>query len=156
MRVIHYTPREIMWERKENLHCECHGVHDMQEGRDWPHSKNGGSSKLDYAKLLTDTYNVLERHRVWSKIFREYSIRVLAFGSDLMPALSEHCRSNSPATDGQIPCRHLGRISPPRPSLGGPPLDYRAKRSTEEAQRVPHPDLVMGFGRRGNSHTNTQ
>lgn len=100
-RVIHYTSREIMWECKENLNCECHGVHGMQEGRDWPHSKNGGSFKLDYAKLLTNTDNVLERHRVWSQIVREYSVRVLAFGSDRMPALS--------GIAGQIRLPQMGR-----------------------------------------------
>jgi hypothetical protein len=84
-RIVHYTERELIWECKERLWCECQGI---ELGRDWDSGKHDGNFKLDHARVLEKTDNAGERFKQWTMIVDQYTSRSLTFDSDRLPALS--------------------------------------------------------------------
>ncbi|ETN42208.1 uncharacterized protein HMPREF1541_04149 [Cyphellophora europaea CBS 101466] len=84
-RIVHYTQHELVWECKEALRCECHGI---ESGKGWDSGKYEGNFKLDHARVIQKTDNIQERYTQWMMVVNQYTARSLAFDSDRLPALS--------------------------------------------------------------------
>ncbi|KAK5230881.1 hypothetical protein LTR99_003901 [Exophiala xenobiotica] len=83
-RVIHYTEHEIMWECKQDLHCECQGI---KNERQWQ-GMRPSTVKLEHWRLLASESDMMQRCMHWSTIVNTYLARSLTYDRDRLPALS--------------------------------------------------------------------
>ena len=84
-RMIHYTSRELVWECRSCVSCECGALEEQRASwAAFPAKKN---FKTRYAEVVTFGSDV-ERLNLWHTIGTEYTSRRITNSSDRLPALS--------------------------------------------------------------------
>jgi hypothetical protein len=78
-RIVHYTPRELVWECNTLARCECSGL-------EWPHNSNptageaaqvGKTIKTRYASAIWGCLELKDKLKVWEEIIGHYTAKEL-------------------------------------------------------------------------------
>jgi hypothetical protein len=85
-RVLHYTPRELIWECRTRSDCECAGMH-WQERHPVEFDRTAPPIKMPTLETLR-SMDVRDQDLEWRRLIMEYSQRESTHRTDRLPALS--------------------------------------------------------------------
>jgi len=83
-RIVHFTPREIVWECRSASYCECGTMNrlSLEEHQHW----KSKSFKARYAQV-TEWGSDVDRHELWGAIIDQFQSKGITKSSDRLPAL---------------------------------------------------------------------
>jgi hypothetical protein len=97
-RMVHFTSKELIWECRSSVDCECGDLQNPETS--WQFGI-GKSLKTEYARIVR-WGNAKEKLGFWQTVSTQYSLRRITYTSDRPPALSSIAKQvDMPGTFGR-------------------------------------------------------
>lgn len=90
-RIVHYTPRELIWECRTSSDCECTGIRweNNEPDERW---MRADPLKLQFNKALLGCMDLEAKDQAWNQLICLYSEHEFTRPEDRLPALSSLAR----------------------------------------------------------------